>query len=144
MKLDRLFCLLCLACIVLAAGCGENVRLYGRVTYPDGTPLRKGTVYFQDENIIGWGDIAPDGTYRIGMNNVGDGILPGSYNVYVSGAVDIEKPPEPLKEGDPVGDSKKTDLIDTRFSAPETSGITCKVEKGMKPPFDIVVDYPPK
>lgn len=142
MKYKRILYVLCLAGLVLTLGCRKNTELYGRVSYPDGTPLHKGTVYFQDEIKIAWGDIGTDGSFRLGMDKVGNGIPPGRYNVYVSGAIDIEEVPPPAKEGDPIIDPKKTFLIDKRFMSPEHSGITCTVERGMKLPYNITVDYP--
>lgn len=128
---------------VVFAGCSGKVDVHGKVSFPDGKPLTKGAVVFQDERIMVQGDIRSDGTYSLGMLKNGDGCEPGHYQVFITGATDVELPPPREKASDPVIDTKITPLIDKKMMQPDTSGLTCVVEKGMKLPFDITVE-PPK
>ncbi|MDR0338409.1 MAG: hypothetical protein LBI18_15145 [Planctomycetaceae bacterium] len=141
MKIQIYFCLL-MICVISLLGCQKRVYIYGKVTYPDGTLLKKGTVCFQSEQLLAQGDIQANGNYRLGMNKSGDGVVPGSYTIYVSGALDIEEVPLRQSERDPIVDPKKTPLIHPKFMSPQTSGLNCNVEKGMKLPYNITVEYP--
>jgi hypothetical protein len=121
-------------------GCSNKVGVHGKVSYPDGKPLATGSVIFQNEKMMAEGHIKPDGTYRLGMLKEGDGIEPGSYQVFISGAVDVVPAPPREKASDPMLDPKITYLIDKKMTQPETSGLTCVVEKGMKLPYNIMVE----
>ena len=135
---------LCLTVLLLSlAGCGKNVGVYGKVTFPDGMPLTKGSVIFQNERVMAQGHIQPDGRYALGMLKDGDGCEPGSYQVFISGASRVEPAPERTKASDPVIDDKVTLLIDKEMTQPDTSGLICVVKKGMKLPYNITVE-PPK
>jgi hypothetical protein len=137
-----LFVIYCSLCVVFA-GCNRKVGVYGKVTFSDGQPLTKGSVIFQNEQIMVEGRIQKDGTYQMGMLADGDGCQPGNYQVYISSAVTVELAPKREKATDPIIDDKVTLLIDMKMTQPDTSGLTCVVEKGMKLPFNITVE-PPK
>jgi len=80
---------LAFACLFIAvAGCGKgHVKMSGRVTYSDtGEPLELGTVSFTNGTIQARGVLDKDGKYVIGMLSAGDGLPPGTYNVYVANA----------------------------------------------------------
>jgi hypothetical protein len=134
---------LLLLLFIILTGCNGKVGVHGKVTFPDGKPLTKGAVIFQNEQIMAQGNIRQDGTYSLGMLKDGDGCEPGSYQVFISGAVVVEPAPIREKASDPVIDTKITLLIDKNMTQPDTSGLTCVVEKGMKLPYDITVE-PPK
>ena len=112
--------LFCLLLCLIAAGCGGNKKLTGKVTFTDGSPAPNGTVVFLKDNFMSRGEIQSDGTYRISSEGVNDGIPPGEYRVYVSGVSEMpEGPPSAMMLPVLLGDPKYTD--------PETSGLTCKI-----------------
>ena len=124
------------------AGCSGKIDVRGKVTFPDGEPLTKGAVIFQNEQIMVQGNIQADGTYRLGVLKDGDGVPPGSYQVFISGAVDGVPAPAREKASDPMLDPQITYLIDKKLTQPDTSGLTCVVEKGMKLPYNITAEPP--
>jgi hypothetical protein len=80
--------LLILAAVALAAcGCGGRAAVTGRVTYPDGSPVESGSVVAEGtaggKPVLVQGTINKDGTFRLGGDRPGDGVLPGSYKVAV-------------------------------------------------------------
>lgn len=122
-----------LICAVAAAGCGNKVSLRGKVTYSDdGGPLTSGSVCFISDDFMARGTIQSDGTYRVGSIKETDGIPPGTYGVYISGA---------LREigTNPKGEAPTESLIDLKHTAPETSGLVLEVTPQTQR-FDIVVD----
>jgi hypothetical protein len=135
--------LLCIAILSLASSCNGKIGVHGKVTFSDGKPLTKGTVIFQNEKIMASGNIQQDGSYTLGMLKDGDGCEPGSYQVFISGAADVKPAPIREKPSDPVLDAKITLLINKKMTQPDTSGLTCIVEKEMKLPYNITVE-PPK
>jgi hypothetical protein len=130
MKPFYLFLLL----IILAAGCGKHVALSGKVTYSDdGSPLPLGQVCFQNDKTIARGDIKEDGTFQMGSFGTEDGLLPGEYTVFISGAV---------KEVgiDSVSNTPITaPLLTEKFIDPSKSEIKFNVTGSTKN-FDIKVD----
>ena len=141
--------------IVVAIGCGKGfVGMSGRVTYSDtGEPLEKGTVAFTDGSILARGDIGKDGRYVIGSLAAGDGLPPGTYQVFIAGAVNAleETPlsaPELPKPGErgPAGRGSMPPvaptlipLIDQKYTTPQTSGLTLEVTSKTRT-FDFTVD----
>ena len=111
--------------MLLCAGCWGNPHVTGRVTFPDGTPLTTGHVVFTDDYTLGKCDLDENGEYSIHTFSRNDGIRPGTYKVYVSGAVRFKK-----------SDVEK----DEQYSNPDASGWVVEVKKSMK--VDLVV-YPP-
>ena len=125
------FCL----CALLLQGCGNQVSVKGKVTFPDGAPLTRGEVRFQTGTYMATGNIQPDGTYILSSLGTNDGILKGAYAVTVlafeessggtlSGDVESVKPPE--------------SLIDLKFNSPNTSELTCDVQGATE--FNITVE----
>lgn len=78
---------LLLAVALAACGCGGRATVTGRVTYPDGSPVESGTVVAEGtvdgKPVLVQGAINKDGTFRLGGDRPGDGVLPGSYKVAV-------------------------------------------------------------
>ena len=123
--------------VPIALGCGSGkVSLRGTVTYSDdGTPLEAGTVSFQADASFARGVINKDGTYTASSVSAKDGLPPGHYKVYISGAnrqVGVAASGEPNLEP----------LIDKKYESPETSGLAVDVDRSTKT-FDIQVDRAP-
>lgn len=111
--------LLILACIV---GCGKNVPLGGKVTFSDDqTPLTKGIVCFQNGGFTARGPLKEDGTYVVGSEKAADGLPPGEYQIYITGAVE---------GSEMTGDLKR--LIDKKWEDPSSSGATLNVTGSTK------------
>ena len=126
---------LCL-CALLLQGCGNQVRVKGKVTFPDGAPLSHGSVRFQNATHMASGGIQPDGSYTLSSVGTNDGIPKGTYTVTVvafesagsTTGVDLEKESLPPPKS----------LIDLKYNSPETSGLTCDVQGATV--FDIPVE----
>ena len=122
--------------LVLAAGCGSNVGVSGKVTFEDGSPLTTGEVRFETDSFTSSGKIKPDGTYQLGATGIDDGIPKGSYGVTVR-AMDNSG----IKPGmSPAEAPPSKSLIDLKFSSVKTSALTCEVNG--KTTFDIKVTKP--
>jgi hypothetical protein len=137
-----LFLLSCLTGLIFLAGCNENISVSGKVVFPDGKPLQTGTVCFQNEIVVATGELQNDGSFQLGLEKKGSGLPSGSYQVYISGAQNIEKTPPPKNNPEGWGDPIVTPLIHQKFMSPQTSGLSCEVVKGMKLPYTITVEYP--
>lgn len=115
--------ILCLM-IVIMAGCGSSASelatapVVGTVTV-NGKPLGKGTVVFVPERGRGAnGIIRPDGTFILTTYTEGDGAIVGINKVGVS-----------AWQSDNIEGPHKT-LIPTRYTMPDSSGLTCEVKAG--------------
>ena len=126
-------------------GCGDP-KVTGQVTFPDGTPLTKGQVMFQKDGFVASGDISKDGYYSAGKLKDGDGLPPGQYQVYITGASTFGAETNAQQQ---VADSgripsfktpKPMDLIASKYMGPNTSGLTVEVSGNTK--FDIKVEPP--
>jgi len=135
-------------CVLLAAGCGGNVKVTGKVTFPDGEPLTTGQVVFENEKISAMGKLTGDGTYTLGTDKESNGIPKGQYRVYITGAVTYGDPPQiPAATGgtyNPAGNSgllpSSISLIDRKFRSAETSELVADVKGPMN--YDIEVGRP--
>ncbi|MGL4943384.1 MAG: hypothetical protein ACRC46_09365 [Thermoguttaceae bacterium] len=127
----RYFCVVGLVlCVVI--GCGSKFKpLGGKVTFEDGKPLHCGYVVFVNGGFQSTGDIQADGTYTVGTLDMKDGIPPGDYQVYITGA------------GETKDSGGYTSFINKKFESTETSGLTCKVPVDGNT-FDIKVTPPQK
>lgn len=123
--------------LVCFVGCSGNSQVSGKVTFPDGAPLKKGEVRFVTSTFTGYGSIQDDGTYKISSSGTNDGVPNGSYNVYIINAVDQ---PEIDFSKDPGDAPPPVNLIHSKFGSESTSGLSCEV-KG-KTTFDITVEKP--
>jgi hypothetical protein len=138
-----LFLVLVTLCCI---GCSKNVGVHGKVTFPDGKPLDLGMVCFQGESFVYRGMIGTDGTFQMTTQKQGDGVIPGTYQVFITGAAK-GKPLPPNVKFDPDGappDEPPIPMIAEKFTSPATSGVTCTVARGMALPFEIKVEYPGK
>ncbi|MGL4593702.1 MAG: carboxypeptidase-like regulatory domain-containing protein [Thermoguttaceae bacterium] len=116
-----------------AIGCSPKVPLHGTVTFSDGTPVPQGTVNFLSETKLARGTINPDGTFVVGSTKLNDGLLPGTYKVYVTGVMEEMKgyrPPSPrpgtLAE-DIVPSVPFQEVLEEQYTLPEKTPITCTV-----------------
>ena len=127
-----------LGAVVLLSSCnGKNVPLSGKVTFSDdGSPLTKGTVYFETPVFRAQGEIKPNGTYSVISTSVSKGLPPGEYKVYIGGAVDVE-----MKTVHSVPMPVHTPLIAPKLANPVTSELSVVVDKKTRK-YDITVDRP--
>lgn len=135
-------CCFALFALIFLGGCGKNIPVRGKVTFSDGTPLTIGSVCFQSATSLSQGTIQPDGTFILGTEKGGNGVPPDTYKVFISGAFHFETPKERKSEFDPPEDVVSTPLVDRKFLSPHTTELSCNVQRGMKLPFEIVVEAP--
>ena len=134
--------------VLAAVGCSDHAKVTGKVTFQDGSPLTAGEVVFEQEAFQAIGKIKPDGTYVMGSYGTADGLPPGTYKVYITGAVSSEAVQTASKKLGADGKYAKTTipvpvftkLVHPKYERPETSGLICDVKKSMK--YDISVDPP--
>jgi len=131
----RLFLAGLSASLILLAGCGENVKVTGKVTFEDGQPLTKGRVCFQTDTFFADGAIREDGSYTLGSVGENTGLPKGTYQVFISGAANL--PHMDIGRG---SFSSPQPLINKKFTDRMTSELTCEV-KG-RTVFDITVTPP--
>ena len=136
--MSRFHCFCSVVLLSLIVGCsGGNVGLRGVVTYSDdGTPMPVGTVVFRKDGKIARGDIKEDGTYIVGFDKETNGLPPGKYEVYISGARVVvgERP-----SSDDSMEYIYEQLIDMKYERPETSGLSVDVNASTKV-FNIEVE----
>ena len=99
-----LLCLLAALAFSASAGCGSDAGAYvgstvpvkGKVTYK-GKPLTQGEIVFEPDSggREAHGAIGPDGGFELTTFNKGDGAVPGTHRVAVSGT--SKKDGVPLK-----------------------------------------------
>ena len=75
--------------VILLTGCGSNLKLGGKVVFPDGKPLETGTIIFSSDSVLARAYLKADGTYDVGSLSEKDGLPPGKYKVYITGAVKV-------------------------------------------------------
>ncbi|MDR0390765.1 MAG: carboxypeptidase-like regulatory domain-containing protein [Planctomycetaceae bacterium] len=122
--------------LVLAVGCSGNMKVSGKVTFSDGTPLTSGEVRFESSGFLASGKIQSDGNYTIGTIYESDGIPNGSYRVSIYALEYPDIPPDT----DPADAPSPKSLVAEKFCSAETSGLTCEVNGTTK--FDITVEKP--
>ena len=125
--------------VAFAVGCGKNATVTGTVTFPDGTPLDRGVVIFENDKIAARGDIRKDGTYSL-TSGEDKGIPPGTYRVSISGANQPIIEPPTAEGGGAPKITLVTNPIDRKYESPSTSGLTREVTG--RTTFDIIVDPP--
>lgn len=137
-----------LFCVLAVIGCNGNVKVTGKVTFPDGTPLTTGQVVFENEKLSAMGKLSGDGTYTLGTQKEKDGIPQGKYRVAITGAVTYERVPTPASSTtgayNPGGNSAplpaSISLIHRKYRSTETSGLEVEVKGSMT--YDISVEKP--
>ena len=127
----------------LAAGCGGPPKTYlvhGMVVFPDGQPLTRGTVEFealqQNKPITASGEIAKDGSFRLGTFAPNDGAIAGEHRVAVisdySIGTGVERPGE-----------LPPPQLDPKFRSVKTSGLKFTIKPQMNNIL-VEVDYAPQ
>lgn len=108
-----------------AGGCGRGLYpVRGQVVYEDGSPMAEGFVICEmpegEMPVMARGEIQPDGTFRLGTFEPGDGARPGKYNVLVTprGRTQAEEQTLPP-------------VLDPRFQNYSTSGLELEVKEGL-------------
>ena len=126
---------------MFVAGCGQP-KVSGTVTFSDGTPLVRGTITFQTDKHAAMGSLDKNGRYTIGGAKTGDGVPPGTYQVFITGTeeIDVSKDKPVQFGGGPGSPLPIIPLIDKKYERPETSGLTCEVKKSTV--FNIEVKRP--
>lgn len=120
------------ALLVVVAGCGDKEKLGGKVIYPDGKPLTKGTIYFSNPTFLARATIRSDGTYDVGSLGATDGLPPGEYKVFIVGAVESRTGPADKESLVP--------LVATEYTSKESTPLTVNVPGERV--FNIVVEKP--
>ncbi len=131
--------------LLFSAGCSGNVSLSGKVVDTEGNPITVGMVNFTSDKGLSRGKINADGSYTIGTLKDKDGLPPGKYKVYVTGAevpMASKGPARVDAMGQPVpqmaGFQK---LVATKYTTEKDTPLTCEVPaKGNK--FDVIVEKP--
>lgn len=146
MKYNNLFLFLILA--MFAFGCGpNNTGLTGKVTFSDdNSPLTKGIVVLDDGSYVAKGPIQPDGTFKMGFEKAGNGVPPGTYKVYIQGAVEVEPEEHEDQDGKMISSTMLSDatfLIDKKLTARKTTDIEVTITD-QDQVLDIKVDRPAK
>ena len=132
-----IFCFLLFAVLLCAAGCGNGqVGLSGKVTFSDDdSPLTVGMVCFSTNSFLARGALNGDGVYTLGSSSEKDGLPPGSYRVYIEGAV---KEDGKNKDGN-MSLPNMIPAIDPKYNVAKTSGLVAEVTASTKT-FDFKVD----
>jgi len=121
---------------LFALGCGGKPGVRGTVVFSDDkTPLTAGVIVFANDKGIARGQIEENGKYVVGSTGANDGIAPGEYKVYLTDTAIKHFPPGG-------GMFSFEELIDNKYTKPETTPLTIKVEKSQV--FDIELDRAPK
>ena len=134
-----------LVLLSFCVGCNSNVPLRGKVLDQDGNPITVGTVNFSSAQGLSRAKIQTDGSYTVGTLKDTDGLPPGTYKVYVTGA-EIALPPKGPAQldlmGQPIqqmGSFQK--LVATKFTTESSTPLTCEVPvKGNQ--YDVIVEKP--
>lgn len=114
------------------SGCGSgNVPFGGKVTFADGKPFTRGAVCFTNGTLSAFGPIQADGSYMLGGLKAGDGIPPGTYQVYLANFQE--------QISDDFADvTVYRSEIALKYGSPDTSELSCEVTRGGR--YDFVVE----
>jgi len=138
---QRILGLVILAVILWAVGCSKNVKVSGKVTFPDDTPVTIGKVTFETDSFVASGPLKEDGTYIIGSLSARDGLPPGLYKVYIAGAMRQEGTRTMWSpDGTSVEIPVAAPVVAKKYTKADTSGIVCDVKKSVQ--FDFKVEPP--
>jgi len=126
-----------LSLLLVLTGCGNHVGLSGKVYFSDDqSPLTVGTVNFETDSFFARAPLKPDGRFVVGSLGDADGLPPGQYRVYISGALESVTTGEGAR-----ATTTFEPLIDQKFMSAATSGIVIDITS-TKRDFEIVVDRP--
>jgi hypothetical protein len=127
--------------LLLAAGCGNNVRVSGKVLFEDGKPVTRGTVRIESSTGGYSGHIKSDGSYSVGNTRDGQGIPPGTYKVYLTGSERFESVYN--SAGEATNDDVVFPQVVTKFCNSRETPLTLEVKSGGAITYDIQVERHP-
>jgi len=110
------------------AGCGGGMNTHpvsGKVTMPDGSPAKGGSVIFEQQSskpISCIGVIKPDGTYSVEVDESNSGAPEGTYKVTVV-----------------MDDESGKSLVNAKYTSVESTPLTFTVKPGSNT-FDIKLE----
>jgi len=139
----RLYIIVGLLLLTIVQGCSKNCTVTGKVTFPDGTPLDRGTVLFENDTMSARGPIKKDGTFTM-ISGDNKGVPKGTYKVSIGKLTEPTITTTPSADGKGPSKVKVTpniSPIDAKYSSSAKSGLTCEVKGRTK--YDITVE-PPK
>ena len=102
-------------------GCGGNPGAHAAVTIPvkgkvmfKGRPLTQGTVVFEPEDSgrEAHGEVKPDGAFLLSTFKEGDGAVPGTHRVAVSGVGKVGKITFPVKYQNPSSSKTAVEVVE--------------------------------
>jgi hypothetical protein len=121
--------LMVLSLAAVLAGCGGGMTTHpvsGKVTMPDGSPAKMGSVVFEQTGttkpISCIGPIKSDGTYKVEVDENTSGAPPGDYKVTVL-----------------INDEAGKPLIDPKYATPDSTPLAYTVKSGTNT-FDIKLE----
>jgi hypothetical protein len=133
--------------IICVSGCSRNLDVSGTVVFEDGSPLEVGTVAFTDGVQQSRSNIGRGGKFTLGMLSDKDGIKPGTYKVYISGAESVKEEKTTTKSSDSstgeevdVVVTKRfyTPLVDPKFTTPDETPLSFEIDKNTK--LEIIIE----
>ena len=136
LKMTHSNTLLHLSCIVLAfvlvSGCGSgDMKVEGTVTLPDGSPLTKGMMMFDNGKTSVVGNLDAQGKFVLYQLQPGDGVPPGNYRGMIQ--YDVEVSPELSDEARNAALAKILPFS-PKYLGFDTSELTLTVEAGKQVP----------
>ena len=139
------YILLTFLILFLCVGCGKNIPLRGKVLDEDGNPITVGMVNFVSEQGLSRSAIQSDGSYTVGTLKETDGLPPGKYKVYISGAI-ISVPSQRPATVDSMGQTIPPmpdiqSLVASQFTSEASTPILCEVP-APRNKFDVIVKKP--
>jgi len=137
--------LFALLILVLCVGCSGNVPLQGNVFDEDGNPITVGIVNFVSDQGLSRATIQPDGSYVVGTLSERDGLPPGTYRVYVTGAEIAVAATGPVRM-DVMGRPMQQlpgfrQLVATQYTTEATTPLTVEIP-APRNRFDVIVGSP--
>ena len=117
----RLFSVVSLLLCVVLSGCGDgSLRVSGKVTFPDGSPLIRGTVVFDSGSFTNKAVLDSNGQYNIEVPT-------GQYKVYftftsVRDETFVPPPDEPDAQ-------RYIELIHSSYTTLNSTALSCDVSK---------------
>ncbi|MGL4944572.1 MAG: hypothetical protein ACRC46_15430 [Thermoguttaceae bacterium] len=134
--------------VTFAVGCGETrCKITGKVTFPDGTPLKMGNVRgVADTGRHLMSKVNEDGSFEFYETQPGDKVPAGHvYKIYFAGVEESDNaPPIRLAPGQmppPPVMKPPVLLVNEKFTIPNQSGLVLDVPKSSKPiEYNITVE----
>ena len=125
----RILSVVSLLFCVLLSGCGDgSLRVSGKVTFPDGSPLTQGTVVFDSGNYTNKAVLDTNGQYNVG-------VPAGQYKVYFTftslrDETFVPPPDEPDAQ-------RYIDLIHPSYATLNSTTLSCDISRGGQQDFTV-------